>query len=139
MAGLASVAWAGLAHAAPKSFTVALTGAEEVPPVDAASKGSAAITYDPSTHVVTWTVTYSGVTGPATMAHFHGPAEKGKNAAPVVWLTTKGTAAESPFKGEATLTPEQAQQFEAGMWYVNVHSTAHPGGEIRGQVVPPKS
>jgi hypothetical protein len=56
----------------------------------------------------------------------------------VIWLSTKGSSAESPFKGEATLTPEQAQQFAAGEWYVNVHTQAHPGGEIRGQVVPPK-
>ncbi|HJY16032.1 MAG TPA: CHRD domain-containing protein, partial [Xanthobacteraceae bacterium] len=42
-------------------------------------------------------------------------------------------------KGEATLTPEQAQQLSAGELYINVHTAAHPGGEIRGQVMPPKS
>jgi hypothetical protein len=73
------------------------------------------------------------------MAHLHGPAEKGKNGPVAIWLSAKGSPAESPFKGEATLTPEQAQQFTAGEWYVNVHTQAHPGGEIRGQVVPPKS
>jgi hypothetical protein len=118
---------------------VPLTGTEQVPPVETTAKGSAAITYDPSTRVVTWTITYTGLSAPASMAHFHGPAEKGKNAPVLIWLSTKGSPAESPFKGEATLTPEQAQQFTAGEWYVNVHTQAHPGGEIRGQVVPPKS
>ncbi len=138
IAWLASASWAGLAQASPQSFTVPLTGAEQVPAVETAGTGSAALTYDPATRVVTWTVTYSGLSGPATMAHFHGPADKGKNGPVVIWLSNKGSSAESPFKGEATLTPEQAQQFTAGEWYINVHTQAHPGGEIRGQVVPPK-
>jgi hypothetical protein len=138
LACAAGIAWAGLAEAAPLSFTVQLTGAQQVPPVQTAGTGSAAITFDPSTRAITWTVTYSGLSGPATMAHFHGPAEAGKNGPVVVWLSKQGSPAPSPFNGEATLTPEQAQQFMAGEWYVNVHTQAHPGGEIRGQVVPPK-
>ena len=138
LAGAASIAWAGWAQAAPISFTVPLTGAEQVPPVETSGSGSAAITYDPATRVVTWTVTYSGLSGPATRAHFHGPAAMGKNGPVVVWLSTKGSPAVSPFKGEATLTAAQAAQFTAGEWYVNVHTRAHPGGEIRGQVIVPK-
>ncbi len=138
IACLASTAWAGLAQASPQSFTVPLTGADQVPAVETAGTGSAALTYDPATRVVTWTVTYSGLSGPATMAHFHGPADKGKNGPVVIWLSNKGSSAESPFKGEATLTPEQSRQFTAGEWYINLHTQAHPGGEIRGQVVPPK-
>jgi hypothetical protein len=139
LACVALTAWVGSASASPISFTVPLTGAEQVPPVETPAKGSAAVTYDPATRVVTWTITYTGLSAPATMAHFHGPAEKGKSGPVVIWLSTKGSPAESPFKGEATLTPEQAQQFTAGEWYINVHTQAHPGGEIRGQVVPPKS
>jgi hypothetical protein len=86
-----------------------------------------------------WSVTSSGLSGPATMAHFHGPASEGKNAPPVIWLSEKGAPVPNPIKGSATLTPEQAQQFTAGEWYVNVHTQANPGGEIRGQVIPPKS
>jgi len=135
----AVIAWAGLAQANPISFKVALTAEQSVPPIESAGKGTADITYDPATRVVTWTITYSGLSGTATMAHFHGPAEKGKNAPVLIWLTNKGSPAESPIKGQTTLTPEQAQQFMAGDWYINVHTQAHPGGEIRGQVVPPKS
>jgi hypothetical protein len=81
---------------------------------------------------------YRGLSGPITMAHFHGPASPGKNAAPVVWLTKQGAPVEYPIKGQATLTPEQARQFAEWKWYINIHTEAHPDGEIRGQVLAPK-
>ncbi len=135
---LIGVAWAGFANAKPISFTVDLTGAQQVPPVKTSGAGKADLTYDPTTHVVTWTITYSGLSSPATMAHFHGPAAAGANAKVLIWLSEQGHAPESPIKGQATLTPEQAAQFTAGQWYINVHSKDHPAGEIRGQVMPPK-
>jgi hypothetical protein len=138
LTGLACVAWVGSATAAPVSFKVPLSGAEQVPPVTTTGKGSADLTWDSSTRVVTWDITDSGLTGPVTMAHFHNGAE-GKNGPVVIWLTQKNTEATGAMKGDATLTPEQAQQFEAGDWYINVHTKDHPAGEIRGQVKPPKS
>jgi CHRD domain len=127
------------AIAAPMSFKVSLTGAQQVPPVTTNATGTADLTYDPSTRMLTWNVSYSGLSGPATMAHIHGPAAEGKNAPPVIWLSEKGAPVGNPIKGQATLTPEQAQQMTAGEWYINVHTQAHADGEIRGQVVPPKS
>ena len=139
LAGLTAITlWAGPSLAAPESFQVPLTGAQEVPAVDTGAKGIAKLSYDPASRVVTWTITYSGLSGPATMAHFHGPAAKGENAGVQIWLTEKGKAVESPIKGQATLTPDQAKDFAAGKWYVNVHTEQHPGGEIRGYVTPPK-
>ena len=126
-------------QAALLSFKVGLTGAQQVPSVKTAATGTADLTYDPATRLLTWNVSYTGLSGPATMAHFHGPATEGKNGPLVIWLKEKGAAVESPIKGEATLTPEQAQQFTAGEWYINVHTQANPGGEIRGQVMPPKN
>jgi hypothetical protein len=137
-AAVGGSAWAGLAQAAPESFQVPLTAAQSVPPVKSNGSGMADLTYDPATRVVTWSVTYSGMTSPVTMAHFHGPAESGKNAPVVIWLTKQGSPVESPIKGQTTLTPEQAQQFTDGEWYINVHTQTNPGGEIRGQVKPPK-
>jgi len=134
-----ALTWVPAANAASESFKVDLTGAQQVPPVETPGKGTADLTYDPATRMLTWTVTYTGLSAPATMAHFHGPAASGKNGPVAIWLSAKGGSAESPIKGEATLTPEQAQQFSAGEWYINVHTQAHPGGEIRGQVMPPKS
>jgi hypothetical protein len=121
------------------SFKVPLTGAQSVPAVDTTGSGTAELTYDPATRIVTWNIAYTGLSSPTTMAHFHGPAAEGKNAPPVIWLSTQGSPPTNPIKGSATLTPDQAKQFSAGEWYINVHSEAHPAGEIRGQVVPPKS
>jgi hypothetical protein len=135
---LSGFLWAGLAEAAPVSFTVNLTGAAQVPPVQTGGSGKADVTFDAASRVVSWSITYSGLSGPATMAHFHGPAAADANAGVVIWLTQKGGSGDSPIKGEATLTPEQATQFAAGQWYINVHTKDHPGGEIRGQVTPPK-
>jgi hypothetical protein len=127
------------AVAAPLSFTVDLTGAQQVPAVQTPGAGTADLTYDPSTRVVTWSITTHDLSGPATMAHFHGPAGPGKNAGVLVWLSKKGAPASSPITGQATLTPAQAKEFMAGQMYINVHTKDHPSGEIRGQVVPPKS
>jgi hypothetical protein len=139
IAGLLCASSAFTTQAAPLSFAVQLTGAQQVPPVATPGKGSADLSYDSSTRVVTWTVTYSGLSGAVTMAHFHGPAPAGKNAGVQIWLSKQGVPATNPITGQATLTSSQAQQFAAGEWYINIHTADHPAGEIRGQVVPPKS
>jgi hypothetical protein len=139
LAGLACAGAMTLAQAAPVSFTVPLTAAQQVPPVETSGTGTANISYDSSTRVVTWTITFSGLSSDATMAHFHGPAAAGKNGPVKVWLSEKGAAVTSPVNGSATLSPADAQEFLAGQMYVNVHTKDHPAGEIRGQVVPPKS
>jgi hypothetical protein len=134
-----SLAGAGVARADSTSFKVPLTGAQCVPAVDTSGSGAADLTYDPATRVVTWNIPYSGLSSPSTMAHFHGPAKAGQNAPPVIWLSTQGSPPANPMTGSATLTPEQAQQFSAGEWYINLHTQSHPAGEIRGQVIPPKN
>jgi CHRD domain len=138
LAGLFATATSvGLARAAPESFTVALTGAAQVPRVQTPGSGTADITWDPATRVVTWSITYSGLSSDVTMAHFHR-GQAGKNGPIVIWLSKQGQPVASPITGMATLTPVQARNFEAGNWYINVHSKDHPAGEIRGQVIPPK-
>jgi CHRD domain len=136
-AGLVALAQPGIA--APMAFKVDLSGAQQVPPVQTGASGTAALTYDPATRLLTWDVSYKGLSGAATMAHFHGPGMQGKNGPPVIWLSEKGAPVGDPIKGQATLTPEQAQQMTAGEWYINVHTQANPNGEIRGQVMPPKA
>ncbi|MGF6917150.1 CHRD domain-containing protein [Paraburkholderia sp. 40] len=137
--GLAFAGTLTLAQAAPVSFEVPLTGAQQVPPVQTPGSGSAKLTFDPSTRVVTWNISFSGLTSPTTMAHFHGPAPAGKNAGVKIWLSQKGTMeATSPITGQATLSPADAKMFEAGDMYINVHTKNNPDGEIRGQVTPPK-
>ncbi len=123
------------ASAATQHYKATLNGAAETPSNSASGSGSASVDLDSATDTLSWTVTYKGLTGPATMAHFHGPAEAGKAAGVAVPIT--GDLA-SPVKGSAKLTAAQIKDLKAGLWYVNVHTAAHPGGEIRGQVEPAK-
>jgi hypothetical protein len=126
----AAIAFAGPAFA--DKMKAALDGKSEVPPVTSAATGTAELDYDPASKKLTWTVTYSGLSGPATAAHFHGPAEAGKNAGVAVAIPNAGT---SPVSGSATLTDAQAADLAAGKYYINIHTAANPGGEIRGQVM----
>jgi CHRD domain len=125
----ATMAFAGPAFADKMKAT--LDGKSEVPPNASAGKGAADIDYDAASKKLSWKVTYSGLSGPATAAHFHGPAEAGKNAGVAVAIPN---ATSSPAEGSATLTDAQAADLMAGKYYVNVHTAANPGGEIRGQV-----
>lgn len=102
------------------------------PGVASSGKGTATASLDTNTKKLTWTVDYSGLSGPATAAHIHGPADPGANAGIVVPFT--GNLA-SPIKGSTTLTDAQMAQLEAGKWYVNIHTEANKPGEIRGQLV----
>jgi len=120
----------GTALAEEKQMTVELSAAQEVPPNDSAGAGTAEVTYDTDSKELAWTVEFSGLTGPMTAAHFHGPAAAGENAG--VLIPIEGS--ESPLEGSATLTDEQAALLADGMLYINVHTEANPGGEIRGQV-----
>jgi hypothetical protein len=125
----AAVAFSGTAFAEKMKAT--LDGKSEVPPNASAGTGTADIDYDPATKKLTWKLTYSGLSGPATAAHFHGPAEAGKNGGVAVAIPN---ATSSPAEGSATLTDAQAADLTSGKYYVNVHTAANPGGEIRGQV-----
>ena len=126
----AAVAFTGPAFADKMKAT--LDGKTEVPPNASAATGTADIDYDPASKKLSWKVTYSGLSGAATMAHFHGPAEAGKNAGVAVAIPN---ATSSPAEGSATLTDAQAADLMAGKYYVNIHTAANPGGEIRGQVM----
>ena len=101
------------------------------PPNTSAGKGTADLDYDPASKKLSWKLTYSGLSGPPTAAHFHGPAAAGANAGVAVAIPNAGS---SPVEGSATLTDAQAADLMAGKYYINVHTAANPGGEIRGQV-----
>jgi hypothetical protein len=119
------------AYAETLKFKANIDAAQEVPPNDSKGKGTAELTYDTETKNLTWTITFDGLTGPPAVAHFHGPAEPGKNAGVALLIGQNPT---SPAKGTATLTDAQAADLIAGRWYINVHTAANKGGEIRGQV-----
>jgi hypothetical protein len=123
------------AHAATVNLKATLKASSEVPPKDSSGTGTLTATLNTETNELTYHVEFSGLTGPAAAAHFHGPAAEGANAKPQVPVKAPIT---SPIEGKATLTAEQAQDLEAGKWYFNLHTTANPGGEIRGQVLKAK-
>ena len=99
-----------------------------------AGSGDLTASLDTSSKAFTYKVTYKGLSGPATAAHFHGPAAPGANAPPVVMVANPA----SPISGSATLTDPQVADLKAGKWYFNVHTAANGGGEIRGQVTAAK-
>lgn len=123
---------AGPAVAAGKDVTyrAALNGGSEVPATASHGEGEVTATFDPATKRLSWSGRYSGLTGPVTAAHFHGPAKAGENAGVLVPVT----AASSPFTGEATLDDAKAADLAAGKLYFNLHTAANPKGEIRGQL-----
>lgn len=114
------------------NLTATLSGTEEVPANDSAATGMLDGTFDTDTNVLTFSISYSGLSGDATAAHFHGPAAPGEKAPPVLPIDSALT---SPIAGTATLSDAQEADLLAGRWYFNVHTAKFPDGEIRGQVM----
>lgn len=127
-AGLISIA-----SAATVNYHATLSGKSEVPATTSTGSGDLLATLDTGKKTLTYTMTYMGLTGPATAAHFHGPAAAGANAGVAVPI---GVPPASPTSNTVTLTDAQMKDLEAGKWYANVHTKANPGGEIRGQLMP---
>jgi hypothetical protein len=125
---LASIA----AQAATVNLKATLNASSEVPPNTSVGTGMLTATLDTTTNELKYHVTFSGLTGAATAAHFHGPAAPGANGAPQV--PVKMSPIVSPIDGKATLTPAQAKELLDGKWYLNIHTKANPNGEIRGQL-----
>jgi len=113
-----------------KTFKGTLSGAAEVPPTTSAGTGTATVTFDPATKMVTYSVIYSGLSGPAAAAHIHCGAAAGANSGVAVAFPSPAT----PISGTATLTDAQAADLEAGKCYVNVHTADNKGGEVRAQL-----
>lgn len=135
-AGLVAVAVAGCGQMRPSQkidiYEATLTGAEEVPPVGTSARGQGEFQLNRNTDTLTWKVTYSGLSASPTGGHIHGPAAPGQNAGVLVPFT--GDLNAQPIEGQAQLSPQQIADLAAGRLYANIHSAAHPGGEIRGQL-----
>jgi hypothetical protein len=135
--GMAAVLWAlasGMALADTVELKADLEPSSEVPPRVSHGHGALDATFDTSTKTLKWTATYEALSGPVTMAHFHGPAPVGQNAKVQVPIDKNALA--NPMKGSATLTEQQVTDLMAGQWYFNIHTAQNPTGEIRGQVLP---
>jgi hypothetical protein len=135
LAALAAGAPAALA--ATLSFKAEMTGGGEAPPNNTTGKASLTATLNTDNKTLSWTVSYSGLTGAPIGAHFHGPVSyiglTSEDNAPIQ-VGTPGSLA-SPFKGTATLEDAQIKDLKDGRWYFNVHTPSFPAGEVRGPVV----
>ena len=120
---------AGCTTMAPKTPTYTATLAAE-PGITSSGKGIGTFTLDPATKMLTYNVQYEGLTGPAMAAHIHGPADPGASAGVAIPFAS----AASPITGTATLTDAQIADLQAGKYYVNIHTAANRGGEIRGHI-----
>jgi hypothetical protein len=132
LAAALSAAFVSAASAATVTYTAKLTGAREVPKTDSKGTGKFDGTFDTNTKILTYTLTFDGLSGPATAAHIHGPATRKESAGVVAPLGDKSPT--SPVSGTVTLTDDQAKALASSKLYVNVHTAANAGGEIRGQI-----
>jgi hypothetical protein len=114
------------------------TGQEPVTDTDTPpdAMGNAALTYDPNSNLLMWNISFSGLSGLATLAHFHGPATPGNTALPQVNIGDL-SGLNSPMIGSALITDPQEGELLGSLWYINVHTELNSGGEIRGQIVFP--
>lgn len=127
---ICALAFCAPTYATITTFSMDLDGLQELPPVATPGFGTGTAMYDDSSGVFSWNITYSGLIGTPTAAHFHGPAPIGSSASPVVTITSLP----SPMIDSAVITPAQASDLLNELWYVNIHTTFKAGGEIRGQL-----
>lgn len=136
LVGIGAVAAAALpASAQILNFTASLDGAQEVPPVNTPGFGFANVTLDTATGEVNVSGTYQDLLASVSAAHIHGLAPVGANAGVIIPLQLTGTTS-GTITGMGFLNAAQIQGMIDFQTYINVHTSLHPGGEIRGQIIP---
>jgi glucose/arabinose dehydrogenase len=118
-------------------FIMTVDGSQETPSVVTAALGAGSATLNTATNLLSWDITYVDLSGPATAAHFHGPAGICEVTGVEVSILAGGGPPSGQITGSATISAAQAADLLGGLWYVNIHTALHPGGEIRGQLAPP--
>lgn len=117
------------------TLDLALYGQNEVPPNPSPATGMLTGSYDDATNVLSFNLMFNGLVGLTTASHFHGPAAAGVNGPVVIPLVGFPAGVTSgSYSNSYVLTPGQESDLLCGMWYINIHSTVYPGGEIRSQV-----
>jgi len=123
-----SISVASYGYASTVTFRAELKGANMVPPNESSARGYLNASYDTLSRRLTWTGTQSGLSSRITGIHFHAPASPNKTSGIVQPI-------ESLSEGSATLSEAHAADLVGGYWYVDIHTRAHPQGEIRGQMM----
>jgi hypothetical protein len=111
------------------TFNTTLNGLQETPPTPSPALGTGSATFDLNSRLFTLNFAFTGLVAPETEAHIHvgAPGMPG----PILFPLPLGT----PVTFTTTLTSTQESQLLSDLWYVNVHSTVFPAGEIRGQLI----
>jgi len=114
-----------------------MSGAQEVPAVTTGGTGSINVSYNKTTKMLSYTATWTGLTGAPAAMHIHGPALAGVSAGVLVGITGFTAAASGNVTGSFAVNTGNLIEADllAGKWYFNIHTAAHPTGEIRGQIV----
>ena len=107
-----------------------MLGANEVPPTGSLGTGTLTGTYDDTTNQLSWNISWINL-GALTGMHFHGPAAPNFNAGVQVGIPGLG----SPSIGNTNILAAQEADLLGDLFYLNLHTQAFPGGEIRGQVL----
>ena len=126
----------GLALAKPEVFSgVPLLGTAETPPNGSLGFGALTAIYDEDTNQLYYEFEWElGGDAEATAVHFHGPAAIGQSADPIIDLgPISGKSGKET--GVVSLSEAEELDLKAGLWYLNIHSTAFPNGELRGQLI----
>ena len=139
LSAIAVCLWAGASQALIIQFDILLDGAQETPPIATPATGSGTLFLDDSNGNYTISGTFQNLIGTSNNAHIHGPAAIGAGPAGVIHgLTFDFGVNSGNFSGANTFTAPQMADLINGLYYVNIHSTFAPGGEIRGQILVPE-
>jgi len=118
--------------ASTKTFIALLNGAQETPPTTSTALGLALLTFDESTKMLCFSLSFTPLETSEVAAHVHGPGAPGQSA-DILFALPAG----NPKNGcEQITSGKQKKDLKKGLLYMNIHSAQHPGGEIRGQIVP---
>ena len=127
---------AGSTHKTKMNFAATLNVGQAKPTPKGTKNGASGkftATYDSTTKKITWKLTFTHLSGPATAAHIHAGKRGVANPAPLIPLCGPCTSGQTGTTN--MITDAQLAQIKAGATYVNVHTTKNPAGEIRGQIV----
>ncbi len=117
---------------------VQLKGANEVPMVQSDGFGLINVYYNSKTRIITYDLAWTlGNSDDQTLGmHFHGPATPQQNAGVIIHVKGFTSSSTGSLTGSTrALTKEEEKQLLNGLWYFNIHSSTHPGGELRGNLI----
>jgi hypothetical protein len=118
---------------AAQGFSTTLSGASEVPANLSPASGTASVVLNNAQTQLAYTINYTGLTAGVTASHIH-KAPIGVNGGVLFPFTPPLATTSGTFSGTIVVTAANVADLIAGLYYVNIHTTNFPGGEIRGQL-----